>query len=155
MRRKEEIAKPIQEQEVRKIEEPIKTSLLQEVQVQVRPQQIPTPLSVEGEEEVQVQVRPQQVQTPLRIQGEEEVQVQVRPQQVQTPLRIQGQEEVQVQVRPQQVKTPFRQAQVLGDAKAQGEKSGIDQREISRRGHKGRLKKKSMREGAGDTGEFR
>ena len=114
MRRKEEIAEPIQEQEVRQIEEPIKTSLLQEVQVQVRPQQIPTPLSVEGEEEVQVQVRPQQVQT---------------------PLRIQGQEEVQVQVRPQQVKTPFRQAQVLGDAKAQGEKSGIDQRAISRRGN--------------------
>merc|ERR1712087_903622 len=131
---KKEIAKPIQEQEVRQIEEPIKTSLLQEVQVQGRSQQIPTPLCVEGKEEVQVRVRPQQVKT---------------------PFRIQGQEEIQIQVRPQQVKTPFRQAQVLGDAKAQGEKSGIDQREISRRGHKGRLKKKSMREGAGDTGEFR
>merc|ERR1712183_840772 len=114
--------------------EPIETSLLQEVQVQGRSQQIPTPLSVKGKKKVQVQVRPQQVQT---------------------PLRFQGQEEIQVQVRPQQVKTPFRQAQVLGYAKAQGEKSGIDQREFSRRGHKGRLKKKSMREGAGDTGEFR
>merc|ERR1712087_791980 len=132
---KKEIAKPIQEQEVRQIEEPIKTSLLQEVQVQGRSQPIPTPLSVQGQEEVQVQVRPQQVQTPLRLQGQEEIQVQVRPQQVQPPLRLQGQEEIQVQVRPQQVKTPFRQAQVLGDAKARGEKSGIDQRAISRRGN--------------------
>ena len=73
-------------------------------------------------------MRPQQVQTPLRVQGEKKVKVQVRPQQVQTPLRIQGKEEVQVKMRPQQVQTPLRQAQMLGDAKALGKKSGIDQR---------------------------
>jgi len=48
-RREKEIAKPIQKQEVRKIEEPIKTSLrFQEVQVQGRSKQITTPLRVQG-----------------------------------------------------------------------------------------------------------
>ena len=96
---------------------------------------------------------PQQVQTPLRVQGEKKVQVQVRPQQVPSSFRIQGKEEVQVKMRPQQVQTPLRQAQMLGDAKAPGKKSGIDQR-----GNKGRLKR-SMREGArviglGNADEF-
>ena len=67
MRRKEEIAEPIQEQEVRKIKEQVSTPFrLQEIQVQGRPQQVQTPLRIQGKEEIQVQVRPQQVQTSLR-----------------------------------------------------------------------------------------
>merc|ERR1739838_1077605 len=58
----------------------------------------------------------------------EKVQVQVWPQQVPSSFRIQGKEEVQVKMRPQQVQTPLCQAQMLGDAKARGKKSGIDQR---------------------------
>jgi len=70
-RREKEIAKPIQKHEVRKIEEPIKTSLrFQEVQVQGRSKQITTPLRVQGKKKVQVQVRPQQVTTPLCVKGQ-------------------------------------------------------------------------------------